>query len=158
MISEPTACSVQPCTYLASSLTIFPKGPKWVSIWPTSPRRSIRCGHKDFHARGTFGANHAPEFHQVCPKRFPSLLHVQWKLCTYLVSRLALSPKRPKWASIWPMSFKEFHQVYPKWFSSLLHVLRKPRTYLAWRLTLSPNRPKRASIWPTSSRRSIGCG
>ena len=32
------------------------------------------------------------EFHRVRPKRFPSLWHVRRKPCTYLASRLALSP------------------------------------------------------------------
>jgi hypothetical protein len=31
----------------------------------------------------------------VCPTLFMSLWYVQWKLCTYLASRLALSPNRP---------------------------------------------------------------
>ena len=40
------------------------------------------------------------EFHQVCPKRFPSLWYVRRKPCSsYLASRLALSPNGPKWAS-----------------------------------------------------------
>jgi hypothetical protein len=110
-----------PCVELALS----PKWPKRASILPTSPRCSIGCAQNDFQARGAFNTNHAPiwaeintfskqtevsfhltyitlEFHRVCPKRFLSQLHRQCKPCTYLVSRLALSPKRPKRASIWP--------------------------------------------------------
>ena len=33
------------------------------------------------------------EFHRVCPKGFLSLWYVPRKPCTYLESRLALSPK-----------------------------------------------------------------
>ena len=35
---------------------------------------------------------HIYEFHRVRPKRLSSLLHVQFKPCTYLASRLTLSP------------------------------------------------------------------
>jgi hypothetical protein len=34
------------------------------------------------------------EFYQVCSKLLMSLWYVQCKLCTYLASRLALSPNR----------------------------------------------------------------
>jgi hypothetical protein len=44
------------------------------------------------------------EFYRVCPKRFLIMWYVQHKLCTYLASRLALSPNGPKWASIWASS------------------------------------------------------
>jgi hypothetical protein len=40
------------------------------------------------------------EFRQVCPKRFSGQFYVWRKLCTYLASRLELSPKRLKQASI----------------------------------------------------------
>jgi hypothetical protein len=39
------------------------------------------------------------EFYRVRPKWFSSLWHVRRKLCTYLMSRLALSPNGPKWVS-----------------------------------------------------------
>jgi len=44
------------------------------------------------------------EIDRVRPILFQSLLHVWRKPCTYLVSRLTLSPKWPKWASTWPTS------------------------------------------------------
>jgi hypothetical protein len=44
------------------------------------------------------------EFHPVCPKRFPSLWYVRRKPFTYLESRFALSPNKPKRASIWASS------------------------------------------------------
>jgi hypothetical protein len=43
----------KPCTYLTLRLTLSPNK-------PTSPMSSIRCTQNDFHARGTFDANHAP--------------------------------------------------------------------------------------------------
>jgi hypothetical protein len=39
------------------------------------------------------------EFHRPCPKRFLSLWYFRRKPCTYLASKLALSPNRPKQAS-----------------------------------------------------------
>jgi hypothetical protein len=39
------------------------------------------------------------EFHRVRPIWFLSLWYVRHKPCTYLASRLALSPNGPKWAS-----------------------------------------------------------
>jgi hypothetical protein len=44
------------------------------------------------------------EFHRVRPKWFLTLLYVQRKPCTHLVSRLALCPNRPRWASTWALS------------------------------------------------------
>jgi hypothetical protein len=51
--------------------------------------------------KATFDLTHVTyEFHRVPLKRFLWLLHVQRKMCTYLLLRLALSQKRPKQASI----------------------------------------------------------
>jgi hypothetical protein len=44
------------------------------------------------------------EFQLVSPKWFSSLWYVQWKPCTYLASRLALSPNGSEWASTWASS------------------------------------------------------
>jgi hypothetical protein len=46
----------------------------------------------------------AKEYHWVRPKQLPSLWYLRCKLCTYLESRLTLSPNRPKWASTWASS------------------------------------------------------
>jgi hypothetical protein len=92
----------------------------------------------------------------VRPKWFPNRLHVQRTPCTYLMSRLALSQKRPKQASIWPTS-PWSSIVCPKRFLSLWYVSPNPCTYLALRLTLFLNGPKWAFVWPTSPRSSIGC-
>jgi hypothetical protein len=51
------------CTYRAPTLILSPNGPKWYSIWPTSPRSSIGCVQNDFWACGTFGANCASILH-----------------------------------------------------------------------------------------------
>jgi hypothetical protein len=47
---EPMVHLVQTVPYLMSRLTLPPNE-------PTSPRSSIRCAQKEFHARGTFEAN-----------------------------------------------------------------------------------------------------
>jgi hypothetical protein len=117
----------KPCTNLASTLTLSPNGPKRDYTWPTSPRSSIRCVKNDFWARVTFGANRAPillklstiskrtessmhlslvtlEYHRMCPKWFLSQWYVWRKPCTYLASRLPLSPNGVNRASTWASS------------------------------------------------------
>jgi hypothetical protein len=44
------------------------------------------------------------EYHRVHLKLFLSLWYVPRKPCTYLASRLGLSPNGPKWASTWTSS------------------------------------------------------
>jgi hypothetical protein len=44
------------------------------------------------------------EFHQVRTKWFLGLWYVRRKLCTYLASRLAICPNKPKWAFAWASS------------------------------------------------------
>ena len=61
--------------------------------------------------------------------------YVPCKSCTYLASRLALSPNRSNWASTWASSPK-YQQVLPKWFLRLWCISHKPCTYLAPKLTL----------------------
>jgi hypothetical protein len=92
------------------------------------------------------------EYNQMSPKWFLSLYYVRRKPCTYVVSRLTLSPNRLKWASTWPTS----PQVCPKRFKSQWYIRRKPCTYLASRLILSPNGSKWASTWQLSHRSTIG--
>jgi hypothetical protein len=97
------------------------------------------------------------EYHLVCPKRFQSLWYISCKLCTYLASRLILSPNRPKCASTWPTSprstigcaWKDFHECGT--FGA------KACTYLTSSLILSANTLKRAFTWPMPPRRTIGC-
>jgi hypothetical protein len=95
------------------------------------------------------------EFQRVHPKQIMSLLYVQCKLCTYLASRLALSPNGPNRAPPDPR-----YEGEPSGASKTIlwaYVWRKPRTYLAPMLTLSPKRSKRESTWPKSPGSSISC-
>jgi hypothetical protein len=166
----------EPCTYLASWLAPSPNGPKQVSSLTSSTRSTIRCIQNDFKA--TFGANHAPilhytiskwietrfhmtnvteEIHRVCSKQFLSLWYVRRKPCTYLASRLALSPNRPKRASTWASSPRTAIGCIQDDFQVYGTIRHKPCSYLSSRLALSPNRPKRASTWASSPRSTIGC-
>jgi hypothetical protein len=52
------------------------------------------------------------EFRRVRPKRFLSLWYVPHKLCTYLTSRLALSPNR--FSFHLNLVTKEYHRMRPK--------------------------------------------
>jgi hypothetical protein len=107
----------KPCTYLASRWALSPNRPKWASTVALSPRSTVRCVQKNFWAYGTFGANHALILyrHKHClqidcnkithdprhlgvPSGAPKMIWIR-KPCTYLTSRLALSPNGPKWAS-----------------------------------------------------------
>jgi hypothetical protein len=95
------------------------------------------------------------EFQRVHPKLFMTLLYVQCKLCTYLASRLALSPNGPNRAPPDPR-----HLGVPSGASKTIlwaYVWCKPSTYLAPILTLSQKRSKWESTWPTSPRTSIWC-
>jgi hypothetical protein len=56
------------------------------------------------------------EFHRVRPKLFMSLRYVQCKPCTYLASRLALSPNRPNRAPPDPR-----HQEVPSSASKMIY-------------------------------------
>ena len=91
----------------------------------------------------------AEEIDRVRPILFQSLLHVWRKPCTYLVTRLTLSPNWPKRASTWPTSTRTTVGCPPKTFPSLWYIWRKPCTYLVPRWTLSPNRLKIIATWPT---------
>jgi hypothetical protein len=64
--------------------TVSHRKQKRDSTWPTSPRGSIGC----------------------IQKWFPSLWFVRHKLCTYLASRLAISPNRPSFH--WRLVSKEY--------------------------------------------------
>jgi hypothetical protein len=96
------------------------------------------------------------EYHLVYPKWFLNLWYVRRKPCTYLASRLALSPTDRNEHPHEPRH-PEYHQVHPKWFLSLWYVWRKLFTFLALTLTMSPNGLKWDSTWPTSPRSSIEC-
>jgi len=97
------------------------------------------------------------EYHRVHPKWFLSLWCIWRKLYTYLAPKVTLSPNRPKWDSIWHMSYRSSIAMHPNRFLSIWYVPRKPCTYLASRLALSPNRSNRPSTWASSPRSIIGC-
>jgi hypothetical protein len=115
------------CSYLASGLALSPTRPRRPSTWSSSPRSTIGCVQIDFCAYGTFGANRAPilHWHYHCHQMdWNEIPHDQCLLkdssgaskmiskptvrsaqpCTYLASRLALSPNKPKRASTWASS------------------------------------------------------
>jgi hypothetical protein len=101
-------------------------------------------------------SNVTAEIHRVRPKWFLSLWYIRRKPCIYLVSRLALCPNRPKWATMCASSPRSTIGCVQNDFLTLWYVWRKPSIYLASRLTLSPNRPKWASTWASSPRSTIG--
>ena len=69
------------------------------------------------------------EFHQVCPKRFPSLWYVRRKPCTYLASRLGLSPNGRN-----ELPLKHRHLVAP---SGASKTISEPVVCLARTMNLS---------------------
>jgi hypothetical protein len=87
------------------------------------------------------------EFHRVRPKLFMSLWYVQYKPCTYLASRLALSPNGTNRAPPDPRHLRitsgASKMIYEPWY-----VWRKQSTYLTPTQTLSQNRLKRDSTQP----------
>jgi hypothetical protein len=97
------------------------------------------------------------EFYQVCPKWFLSLWYVRHKLCTYIASRLALSPTKPKCASTWALLPRSIIGCVQNDFWAYGTFGTKPCAYLAPTLTLYPNVPKWDSTWPMSPRTSIRC-
>jgi hypothetical protein len=96
------------------------------------------------------------EFHWVHPHWFPSIWYVPCKPCTYLASRLALSPNISNRASTWASSSRSTIRCVKNGFWDY-GALGTNYALIAPKLRLSPNRLKRDSIWHTSSRSSIGC-
>jgi hypothetical protein len=132
----------KPYTYLRSRLALSPNSPKQDSTWPMSPSNSIVCVQNYFWACGTFSTNSAPILHQhkqclqtdwneiphephdlgassVHVKRFPSLLYVRHKPCTYGASSLSTISKWNETSIHLSLITKEYHRVHPKWFMSL---------------------------------------
>jgi hypothetical protein len=93
------------------------------------------------------------EFHRVRPKLFMSLWYVQWKLCTYLPSWVALSSNSLNIAPPDP------HQMGVP--SGASKTIDEPMVRLTQTYHLScidaKNILKRDSTWPTWPRSSIGC-
>ena len=117
----------KPCTYPASRLALCPNGqnelplerchlvvPSNASKTISEPMvRLVQTMHLSCTETNTiskwkevkFHMTHVTkEFHRVRPKWFKSLWYVQHKLCSYLASRLTLSPNIAKWASTWASS------------------------------------------------------
>jgi hypothetical protein len=86
-------------------------------------------------------------------KWFMSLSYIRRKLCTNLVSRLALCPNEPRQAFTWASSPRSTIGCIQNDFS----VWRKMCTCLALTLTPYPNGLKQDLTWPTSHTSSIGC-
>jgi hypothetical protein len=120
----PVVRLAQSSTYLVSRLALSPNGQNQASTWatylgvPSGASKLIyehmvhlmQIEHLSCTDANTisklietrFHMTHFTEvFHRVRLKWFPSLWYVRCKLCTYLVSRLALSPNRPNQASTW---------------------------------------------------------
>jgi hypothetical protein len=97
------------------------------------------------------------EFHQVRPKWFLSLWCVRRKPCTYLASRLALSPNRLNRASTWASLPRSTIRCGQNDFWDYGTLWRKPCSYLAPTLKLSPNQneiphgPRHQGVAPGAS-------
>jgi hypothetical protein len=119
MISMPMVCSVQ---------TVHQS---WTDTNTVCKRAKTR-----------FHTTHVTyEFHRVRPKLFMSLWFVPRKQCTYLASRIALSPNGPNRAPPDPR-----HLGVPSGASKMIHEpivsLTQTKGYLGPTLTLSQNRSK----------------
>jgi hypothetical protein len=79
--------------------------------------------------------------------------YVRHKPCTYLASRFALSPNRPKWPCTRASSPRRIVGCIQIDF----HFWCKPCTYFPLTLTSSPNGLKQDLTWPTTPRNSMGC-
>jgi hypothetical protein len=117
----------KPCTYLVSGLALSPNIPKRASNWAhklgvlsgafkmifepmvcLAQTMHLSCTDTNNVSKWTktrFHMTHITyEFHRVRPKLFLSLRYIQCKPCTYLGSRLSLSPNGPKQAFSWALS------------------------------------------------------
>jgi hypothetical protein len=117
----------KPCTYLASRLALSPNGLNELAVEshnlgvPSGVSKMISelmvrlvqtitlsCTDTNSISKWTetrFHRTHVTEgFHRVRPKQFLSLWNSYHKLCTYLMSRLALSLNGLKRASSWALS------------------------------------------------------
>jgi hypothetical protein len=81
VISKAMVRLVQTMDLSCTDTNTISNGPKWDSTWPTSPRSSIGCVQNDSELTVRSG-----------------------KPCTYLESRLALSPNESKRVCIWASS------------------------------------------------------
>jgi hypothetical protein len=64
------------------------------------------------------------EFHRVRPKLFMSLWYVQCKPCTFLASRLALSPNRPDIAPPHPRHLEVPSGAFKMIYEPMVHLMQ----------------------------------
>jgi hypothetical protein len=62
-IAMPMVRSAQPCTYIMTTLTLSPNGPKRVPLDPRHVGVPPCAAQNDFRANATFGANCKPILH-----------------------------------------------------------------------------------------------
>jgi hypothetical protein len=91
-------------------------------------------------------------FHRVRPKWFLSSWYIRRKPCTYLTSRLAISPNVPKDAFSWASLLRSTIGCIQSNFWAYITTFGTNCAPI-----LHPNVPKWDSTWPTSSWSSIGC-
>jgi hypothetical protein len=117
----------KPCTYLASRLPLSPNGLNQGFTWASLPRNTTGlsktiskptvCLAQTMHLssvkittiyKRTESSFHlsliTEEYHRLCPKWFLSQWYVWRKPCTYLASRLPLSPNGLNRACTWVSS------------------------------------------------------
>jgi hypothetical protein len=117
----------KPCNYLVLRLTLSLNQSKQASTWTTSPWSTIECvkmisksmvrSTQTVHvscveiniiskwSETSFHLTHVTyEYHQLCPKPFPSSWYIRRKPYTCVVPKLKLSPNGSKWASTWSTS------------------------------------------------------
>jgi hypothetical protein len=134
--------SAQTIHLLCVKISTISKWTKGCSTWASSPRRTVGCVQNYFYI-----------WRKGCTYLALTLTMSLNGPYTYFVSRLALSPNRPKRASTWASSPRRMVGCVQNYF----YVSCKLCTYLALTLTMSLNGPKRDLTTPTSHRSSIGC-
>jgi hypothetical protein len=161
----------KPCTYLISRLALSPNGPKWASIWATSPS-TIGCLQNDFWANGMVQtvyltptltpSPNGPMRDSIVPMSHRSSIGcvqmISKSNCTLAQTmhlsclKISTISKQTETSLHLSLVTKEYHRVCPNQFLSLWYVWCKPCTYLTLTLTLSPSEPIRGSTWPISPR------
>jgi hypothetical protein len=126
MISEPMVCSVQTLHLSCADINTI----------PTQTEMSFHITH------GT------KEFHRVRSQRFLSLLHIRRKLCTYLASRLTLSPNRPKWASTRPTWHRSTIGCVQNGFKPMVHLVQIVHLSYVEINTISKQSPNELALDP----------
>jgi hypothetical protein len=99
------------------------------------------------------------EYHRVCPKRFLSQRYVWRKSCTYLASRLPLSPNKLRRASTWPSStgstigcVQNDFWAYEMFGANHAPILRQGYHYLQMDGIELPHEPRHLGVPPGLSK------